>query len=135
MTTLALAIFLVVSSSFSPVQYGTYVQLTPGNNKKIVFQIIPDKTYANVVAHINFYSADNKRVGQKAFSITEGKDKYIRKNECTNKVFKFSFDKAVARVTIDHINEGEILDPADKASAGTRINLPVSKDPLGPIEK
>lgn len=117
--------------SFTPVEQGVYVQLHPGNNKKIVIQILPDKTYADVVAHINFYSSDNKRVGQQAFSLSDEKDRYIRKGKCTTRVFKFSLDKSVARVTIDHVNEGAGKDN----NGGTKLNLAISNHPLEPIEK
>lgn len=123
---------LIFMVSLAPVEHGVYVQLHPDNSKKIIVQIVPDKTYADVVAYINFYSADNKRVAQKAYSLSDEKDKYIRKDKCTNRVFKFSFDKTVIRVTIDHVNEGEVLGEDAK---GTKIHLPVSKQALGPIEK
>lgn len=131
----ALVLFLgVICSSFTPEKYGVYVQLLPGNNKKIVIQILPDKTYSNVVAYVNFYSADNKRVAQKAFDLSDEKEKYIRKDKCTSRVFKFSFDKPVARVTIDHINESDSADDTDGVK-GRKLNLPVSSNPLSPIEK
>lgn len=132
---LTAVVLLIIGSSFAPVEYGVYVQLHPYNSKKIVVQIVPDKTYANVVAYINFYSADNKRVAQKAYSLSDDKDKYIRKDQCTNRVFKFSFDKVVTRVTIDHVNEGEVLDKGNGGAKGTKLNLPVSDSALGPIEK
>lgn len=130
---LAALILFTLSTSFAPVEHGVYVQLAPGSSKKIIIQIVPDKTYPNVVAHINFYSSNNKRVGQKAYSLSDDKDKYVRKDVCTSRVYKFSFDEAVTRVTIDHVNEGEILDKAD--AKGTKINLPISGSALGPIEK
>lgn len=131
----ALVLFLgLICLAFTPEKHGVYVQLHPGNNKKIVIQILPDKTYANVVAYINFYSADNKRVGQKAFDLSDEKEKYIRKDKCATRVFKFSFDKPVARVTIDHINEGDTADDTDEVK-GKKLNLSVSSNPLAPIEK
>lgn len=132
---LAALILLSISSAFAPVGHGIYVQLHPSSNKKIVVQIVPDKTYSNVVAYINFYSADNKRVAQKAYSLSDEKDKYIRKDQCTNRVFKFSFDEAVTRVKIDHVNEGEVLDKDNGGAKGTKINLPISDSALGPIDK
>ena len=77
----AIAVFLLgIGSSFAPVDHGVYVQLHPDNDKKIVIQIVPDKTYSNVVAYINFYAANNKRVAQKAYSLSDEKDKYVRKD-------------------------------------------------------
>jgi len=128
-------ILLSISSSFAPVEHGIYVQLHPGSNKKIIVQIVPDKTYPNVVAYINFYSANNKRVGQKAYSLSDDKDKYVRKDICTTRVFKFSFDETATRVTIDHVNEGELLGEENSASKGTKLNLPISSSALEPIEK
>lgn len=128
-------ILLSISSSFAPVEHGIYVQLHPDNNKKIIVQIVPDKTYSNVVAYINFYSANNKRVAQKAYSLSDDKDKYIRKDQCTNRVFKFSFDETVTRVKIDHVNESELLDKDNGGPKVTKINLPISDHALGPIEK
>ena len=128
-------ILFTFTASFAPVEHGVYVQLAPGSSKKIVIQIVPDKTYPNVVAYINFYSANNKRVAQKAYSLSDDKDKYVRKDICTSRVYKFSFDEAVTRVTIDHVNEGEILDKADGDAKGTKLNLPISASALGPIEK
>ena len=122
---------LGVWTSFAPVQHGVYVQLHPESNKKIVIQIVPDKSYANVVVHVNFYSSNNKRVGQQAFSLSNDSDQYVRKDLCTNRVFKFSFDETVTRVTIDHVNENE----KEGGPKGTKINLPVSAKALGPIEK
>lgn len=126
-------VLLSISSSFAPPEHGVYVQLHPDSNKKIVIQIVPDKTYANVVAYINFYSANNKRVAQKAYSLSDDKDKYIRKDLCTNRIFKFSFDETVTRVKIDHVNEGEV--PGKDDAKGTKLNLPISDKALGPIEK
>ena len=116
-------------AALAPVEHGIHVALL--KNKKIVIQIVPDKTYENVVVHVNFYSKDNKRVGQDAYSLSD-KDKYVRKDQVTNRVFKFSFDD-VARVTIDYVNEGEEL--KEGGAKGKKLNLPVSKTPLGPIEE
>ena len=114
---------LIPIVSFTALKHGVYVQLHPGNDKKIIVQIVPDKTYANVVAYINFYAADNKRVAQQAYSLSGDKDKYIRKDQVTEREFKFSFDKKVTRVTIDHVSEGEVLEGKD-AKKGVKINLP-----------
>lgn len=133
LTPIAVLLF-ILNCSFAPVQHGYYAQLFPGSNKKFVLQIVPDKTYTHVVAHVNFYSSDNKRVGQKAYAITDDKDKTIQKDKVTSKTFKFSFDKNVARVTIDHINEGETLDKDEKGTGGKKINLPASEKPLAPID-
>jgi hypothetical protein len=94
---------------------------------------VPDKT-ANVVAYVNFYSANNKRVAQKAYSLSDV-DKYIRKDQITNRVFKFSFDETVTRVKIDHVNEGEVLVDNEATVKGTKLNIPISDKALGPIEK
>ena len=124
---------LTICSSFTAVEHGVYVQLHPSNDKKIVVQIVPDKTYANVVAYINFYSSDNKRVAQKAYNLSD-KDKYVRKDQVTEREFKFSFDKKVARVTIDHVNENEVLDN-NNGKKGAKIDLPVLDHALASIEK
>jgi hypothetical protein len=131
---LIVVLLLSITFSFATVEHGIYVQLHPGNDKKIVVQIVPDKTYSNVVAYINFYSSDNKRVGQKAYSLSDDKDKYIRKDQVTQREFKFSFDKKVARVTIDHVNEGEVLDE-NSGKKGVKINLPVLDHSLATIGK
>jgi hypothetical protein len=114
------------------IEHGMYAQLISGNGKKFVIQIAPDKTYSNVVVHVNFYSANNKRVGQKAYSFSGDKDKYIRKDQVTSKVFKFTFDD-VSRVKIDFVNENEILDDKGESKGGTKINLPASDHALAPI--
>ena len=124
------ALLLIFNTAFAPVEHGVHVALL--KNKKIAIQIVPDKTYENVVVHLNFYSKDNKRVGQKAYSFSDGGDKYVRKDVVNNRVFKFSFDD-VARVTIDHVNEGEELDKEGGAK-GKKLNLPISKTALGPVE-
>ncbi len=129
-----LVLLLSFSVSFAPVEHGIYVQLHPDNDKKIVVQVVPDKTYSNVVAYINFYSADNKRVAQKAYSLSDDKEKYIRKDQVTHREFKFSFDKKVTRVTIDHVNEGEELDE-NSGKKGVKINLPVLDHSLASIGK
>jgi len=129
---LAAFVMLAGATSFTPVQHGVHVELLQGNNKKIAIQIVPDKTYTNVVAHINFYSSDNKRVAQEAYNLSDD-DKHVRKDVCTTRVFKFSFDKTVTRVTIDHVNEGEII--GDNNAKGKKLNLPVSSSALGPIDK
>jgi len=121
---------LAIGNAFTSVEHGVHVALL--KSKKIAIQIVPDKTYENVVVHVNFYSKDNKRVGQQAYSLSD-KDKYVRKDQVTNRVFKFSFDD-VARVTIDYVNEGEELDKEGGAK-GKKLILPVSKTPLGPIEE
>jgi hypothetical protein len=125
---LMLALF-VGSTSFAPVEHGVYAHLEDGSNKKFVLQIVPDKTYANVVAYINFYAANNKRVAQKAYSMSD-KDKYVSKDQCNSKVFKFSFDETVTRVTVDHINENEILKGDVVGTKGNKISLPVSASEL-----
>lgn len=119
---------LSLLTSATIIEHGVHVALL--KNKKIVIQIVPDKTYENVVVHVNFYSKDNKRVGQEAYSLSD-KDKYVRKDVVTNRVFKFSFDD-VARVTVDYVNEGEEL--KEGGAKGKKLNLPVSKTALGPIE-
>ncbi|HZB12003.1 MAG TPA: hypothetical protein VE467_03190 [Chryseolinea sp.] len=131
---LILLLLPIVSFSFSIVEQGIYVQLHPDNDKKFVVQIVPDKTYSNVVAYINFYSADNKRIAQKAYSLSDEKDKYIRKGQVTHREFKFSFDKKVTRVTVDHVNEGEVLDDGSEKK-GIKINLPVLNHSLASIGK
>jgi hypothetical protein len=125
----------IISFSFSIVEQGIYVQLHPENDKKFVLQIVPDKTYSNVVAYINFYSADNKRIAQKAYSLSDDKEKYIRKGQVTHREFKFSFDKKVTRVTVDHVNEGEVLDNSSGGKKGVKINLPVLNHSLASIGK
>jgi len=127
-------LLLSFSFSFAPVEHGIYVQLHPDNDKKIIVQIVPDKTYSNVVAYINFYSSDNKRVAQKAYSLSDDKEKYIRKDQVTHREFKFSFDKKVTRVTIDNVNEGEVLDESS-GKKGVKINLPVLDHSLASIGK
>ena len=117
----------VGGTSFAPVEHGIYAHLQEGSSKKFIIQIVPDKTYADVVAHINFYSASNKRVAQKSYSMSD-KDKYVKKDQCNSRVFKFSFDEAVTRVSIDHVNENEILDDAN--SKGKKITLVVSDKEL-----
>ena len=131
---LILLLLPIVSFSFSIVEQGIYVQLHPDNDKKFVVQIVPDKTYSNVVAYINFYSADNKRIAQKAYSLSDEKDKYIRKGQVTHREFKFSFDKKVTRVTVDHVNEGEVLDDGSEKK-GIKINLPILNHSLASIGK
>ena len=128
---LCFGVLMFLSAALAPVEHGVHVALL--KNKKIVIQIVPDKTYENVVAYINFYSKDNKRVAQKAYSLSEGNDKYVRKDVVTNRVFKFSFDDDVTRVTIDHVNEGEELGKEGGAK-GKKLNLPISKTALGPVE-
>ncbi len=130
---LTLLALLAINFSFAPVEHGVYVQLHPESNKKIVIQIVPDKTYSNVVAYINFYAANNKRIAQQAYSLSDDKDKYIRKDKCTNRVFKFSFDETVTRVKIDHVSEGEVLSKDNKGTKGTKIDLPVADHALGPL--
>ncbi len=127
------AAVICLSASFSPVEHGVYAQLVPGSSKKFVIQIVPDKTYADVVVHVNFYSSDNKRVGQKAYSLSD-KDKYIRKDQVTSRTFKVTFDD-VSRVKIDHVNENEILDDKGESKGGTKINIPVATHALEPVEK
>jgi hypothetical protein len=128
-------IVLLICTSSAPVEHGYYAQLVPGSSKKFVFQMVPDKTYTHVVAYMNFYSSDNKRVGQKAYSITDEKDKTVPKDKCTTRIFKFSFDKSVSRVTVDHVNEGETLDKDEKPSkVGKKINLSQSDKALAPID-
>src|SRR5688572_16308727 len=127
-------LLLSLTFSFTTVEHGIYVQLHPANDKKIIVQIVPDKTYSNVVAYINFYAADNKRVAQKAYSLSDDKDKYIRKDQVTHREFKFSFDKKVARVTIDHVTEGEVLED-NSGKKGVKINLPVLDHSLTSIGK
>jgi len=129
-----LALF-VAGSSFAPVDHGVYAHLQSGSNKKVVIQIVPDKTYANVVAHINFYSASNKRVGQKAYRMTDDKDKHVKKDQCNSQVFKFSFDDAVTRVTVDYVNENEILKGDEVITKGKKINLLVSDKEFCAAEK
>ena len=127
-------LLLSITFSFAPLEHGIYVQLHPSNDKKVVVQIVPDKTYSNVVAYINFYSADNKRVAQKAYSLSDDKEKYIRKDQMTHREFKFSFDKKVTRVTIDHVTEGEVLND-NGGKKGVKINLPVLDHSLASIGK
>lgn len=130
----ALASLSMGASSSTPENPGVFAQLQPSNHKRLVFQMVPDKTYENVVVYLNFYGSDNKRVAQRAFSVTDDKEKYVRKGVCATRVFKFSFDSDVARVKIDHVNEHETLKGEEGDNSGKRINLPVSSAPLEPIK-
>jgi len=132
-----LVVLLAMTIGASPLTPtpGIYAQLQPSSHKRFVFQMIPDKTYEKVVAYINFYSADNKRIAQKAYSITDEKEKYVRKGVCATRVFKFDFDGEVARVKIDHVNEGETLTGENGDNSGKKIGLPVATTPLEPIDK
>ena len=112
-------------------EQGIYVQLHPNSDKKIIIQIVPDKTYKDVVAYVNFYSASNKRIAQESYDLSEAKNKFIQKGQCTNRTFKFSFHEKVTRVTIDRV----IASEADGSKSDSIIDLPVSKTALGPIEK
>lgn len=124
-----LILITLIIVAFTLIEHGVHAALL--KNKKVVIQIVPDKTYENVVVHLNFYSKDNKRVGQQAYSLSD-KDKYVRKDQVTNRVFKHSFDD-VTRVTIDYVNEGEEL--KEGGAKGKKLDIPVSKNPLGPIEE
>src|SRR6186713_2409813 len=119
---LSLVVVLIALAALAVVEHGVHVALL--KNKRIVIQIVPDKTYENVVVHVNFYSKDNKRVGQEAYSLSD-KDKFVRKDVVTNRVFKFSFDN-VDRVTVDYVNEGEELGKEGGAK-GKKLNIPISK--------
>lgn len=114
---------------------GMYASLQPSSNKRFVFQMVPDKTYEKVVAYVNFYGADNKRIAQKAYSITDSKEKYVRKGVCATRVFKFSLPGDVARVKIDHVNEGEELKGEEGDNSGKKISLPIAAKPLEPLDK
>ena len=129
----ALVVMTMGASSFKTTP-GFYAQLQPSSHKRFVFQMVPDKTYEKVVAYVNFYSADNKRIAQKAYSITDEKDKYVRKGVCTTREFKFSMDGEVARVKIDHVNEGEILKGENGDNSGKKISLPITSEPLEAID-
>jgi hypothetical protein len=129
------ATLMMVNSSDAQTEIGMYAQLHASSSKRFVFQMVPGKTYEKVVAYVNFYGADNKRIAQRAYSITDDKDKYVRKGVCTTRVFKFSLPGEVARVKIDHVNEGEILHGEEGDNAGKKIDLPVAKAPLEAIDK
>ena len=123
------------ASSFMQSTTGMYAELQPSSHKRFVFQMVPDKTYEKVVAYVNFYGADNKRIAQKAYPITDDKEKYVRKGVCATRVFKFSFDGDVARVKIDHVNEGEVLKDDKGDNSGRKIGLSIASAPLEPIDK
>lgn len=130
---IVLAMMSIGASSFTPTT-GVFAQLDPSNNRKVVFQIVPDKTYEKVVVYLNFYSKDNKRVAQRAYSVTDEKDKYVRKGVCTTRVFKFSGGGDATRVKIDHVNEGEVLKGDEGDNSGKKIALPVVSAPLEPVK-
>ncbi|MGC3944130.1 MAG: hypothetical protein QM762_06320 [Chryseolinea sp.] len=130
---LVLVIVSMGASTVAQVTTGMYAQVQ-SNHKRFVFQIVPDKTYEKVVAYVSFYGKDNKRIAQKAYSITDEKDKYVRKGVCTTREFKLSFDGDVTRVRIDHVNEGEVL-KGDGDNSGKKIALPTATAPLAPIDK
>lgn len=127
---LALVTLSMGASSFMQSITGMYASLQPSSNKRFVFQMVPDKTYEKVVAYINFYGADNKRIAQKAYQITDDKEKYVRKGVCATRVFKFSFNGEVTRVKIDHVNEGEVLKGDDGDNSGKKIQLSIASAPL-----
>jgi len=114
---------------------GMYAQLQPSSNKRFVFQMVPAKTYEKVVVYVNFYGTDNKRIAQRAYSVTDEKDKYVRKGVCATRVFKFSLPGDVARVKIDHVNEGELLSGDEGNNAGKKIDLPIASVPLAELDK
>jgi hypothetical protein len=129
------AIVTMVNTADAQTEIGMYAQLQASSSKRFVFQMVPGKTYEKVVAYVNFYGADNKRIAQKAYSVTDEKDKYVRKGVCTTRVFKFAVPGDVARVKIDHVNEGEILKGEEGDNAGKKINLPIAKVPLESLDK
>ena len=129
------AVLALVITVDAQTEIGMYAQLQPSSSKRFVFQMVPGKTYEKVVAYVNFYGADNKRVAQRAYAITDDKDKYVRKGVCTTRVFKFSVPGDVARVKIDHVNEGEILKGEEGDNAGKKIDLPIAKGPLESLDK
>ena len=129
------ATLTMVNTSYAQTEIGMYAQLQPSSSKRFVFQMVPGKTYEKVVAYVNFYGSDNKRIAQKAYSITDEKDKYVRKGVCTTRVFKFSFPGEVTRVKIDHVNEGELLKGEEGDNAGKKIDLPIAKAPLESLDK
>jgi len=131
---LGLVIFLTGTSAAAQTPIGMYAQVQ-SNHKKFVFQMVPDKTYEKVVAYVSFYGKDNKRIAQKAYSITDENEKYVRKGVCATRTFKLSFDGDVTRVKIDHVNEGEILKDDKGDNSGKKISLPIATAPLEPIEK
>ena len=130
---IVLAAVSIGASTFTPTT-GVFAQLDPSNHKKVVIQMVPDKTYEKVVVYVNFYSKDNKRLAQKAYSVSDEKDKYVRKGVCTTRVFKYSVDGDVSRVKIDHVNEGEVLKNEDGDNSGKKIAIPVASAPLEPIK-
>ncbi|MEJ1236645.1 hypothetical protein WBG78_00870 [Chryseolinea sp. T2] len=131
---LVLVMISMGASSVAQTTTGMYAQMQSGH-KRFVFQMVPDKTYEKVVAYVSFYGKDNKRIAQKAYSITDEKEKYVRKGMCATRTFKLSFDGDVARVKIDHVNEGEILKDENGDNSGKKISLPIAKAPLEPIDK
>lgn len=139
-TPLSVVLVLVMTFSISAspavaqTPTGMYAEVQ-SNHKRFIIQIVPDKTYEKVVAYVNFYGKDNKRIAQRAYSITDEKEKYMRKGVCATRVFKISVDGDVARVKIDHVNEGEILKDENGDNSGKKIALPVASAPLEPISK
>jgi hypothetical protein len=144
-----LCIFLpIISSLLSPIatfsQPQCYLQLYPGDNTKIIFQISPDKDYTNVAIYINFYDNGNDPIKlNKKFAITTNENKYLL---ASNGVYSYVLDQPFKNV--DHISLGGIyekvpalelqrspqnrnfLDDGDKAAdAGYAFNINAINSP------
>jgi len=116
-------VLITANSVFA--QYGSYVQLFPGDSTKIIFQVKPDQNYSDVNAYINFYSQNNKVIRKKLeFEVTDSKNKYIHRDQCTNKVFSH-WVKGAAYVTVDHVSWNSSRGKADDRP-GVTIAIPVS---------
>ena len=102
-----------------------YVQLHPNDPRKIIFQIRPDQNYADVDAYINFYSNDGKLIRKENFEVTDEKNRYIKKDVCTNRVFTHRLH-GVTAVSIDHISCNETRGKSDNVSNSKKINIPAS---------
>ena len=125
-------ILCCISTSYVMSQTKSYVQLYPGDNKKIIFQILPDQNYSDVNAYIQLCSTDGTVKKIVVYEVTNEEDKYILKDVCTSRIFSHNV-RNIAYAKLDHVTQNETRGKADDAKKGLSIPSQSSTDALEKI--
>jgi hypothetical protein len=125
-----------------------YLQLYPGDNSRMIFQILPDKDYADVAIYVNFYDNENNIIKQnKRFSITSPNNKYLRQANGIYSVILTNTVQNTDHISLSGIYErvpslefqklpGSSLDDGDMAndaSYAAVVNSSITSSPLQDI--
>jgi len=107
----------------------SFVQFIDDSHKTIVFQVLPDKNYENVIAQISFYRQDRSLLAALTYPVTGEQNRYISRGITTSRVFDVPVDGA-ADVKVIQVTQSATSDGRADGVA-TALSLNRSSSALG----